>query len=448
MPPIFDSIIVLAFILIVARFVKRGSPLLQKLFIPSSLVAGLAGLILGPQVFGSIPETITSHWAGLPKHLINVVFAGLFLGKIIPARKQIWRQAGPMIAFGNTMAWGQYVLGISLAVFVLSPLFGTNPLAGTLIEMSFEGGHGTAAGLAPTFAQLGWPEGTDIALGLATISLITALLTGILFVNLHYRKHRTALGEEERNKLEKQFIRSGYNLNALSEKINTNPKAILINLAAFAAAIGIGWLLLKGLIMAEDMILGGFTDLRFFPYLPLFPLAMIGGLILQMTLRKFNRQTLIQRRTAEIFSAIALDVLIASAVATVSLQVIGQNLGVFIILALAGICWALFCLLVLSPRIFPHNWFVNGITSYGQSMGMTATGLLTNRLADPANKHHVREAFAYKQLAFEPFMGGGIVTATAAIVIFEFGPWWPLTVSLVVTLFWMIVGLRMKRTRS
>src|SRR5690606_34289514 len=158
--------------------------------------------------------------------------------------------------------------------------------------------------------------------------------------------------------------RSGYNLNALSEKISTNPKAILINLPAFAAAIGIGWLLLKGLVLAEDVLLSGLTELRFFTYLPLFPLAMIGGLILQMLLRRFTRQTLIQRRTAEIFSAIALDVLIASAVATVSLQVIGQNLGVFLTLGIAGILWALFCLLVLAPRIFPHNWFVNGITNY------------------------------------------------------------------------------------
>lgn len=38
---------------------------------------------------------------------------------------------------------------------------------GGLIEIGFEGGHGTAAGMADTFADLGFEEGADLALGLA-----------------------------------------------------------------------------------------------------------------------------------------------------------------------------------------------------------------------------------------------------------------------------------------
>lgn len=35
-----------------------------------------------------------------------------------------------------------------------------------LIEVGFEGGHGTAAGLQGTFEDLGFPEAYDIAVGL------------------------------------------------------------------------------------------------------------------------------------------------------------------------------------------------------------------------------------------------------------------------------------------
>lgn len=188
MPPLVDSIILLLIVLLVARFIKRQVVFLQRLFIPSSLIAGVVGLLLGPQVLGLLEPEVTEYWEHFPEVLITIVFAGLFLGKFIPSAKEIWKTSAPMIAFGNTLAWGQYVIGIALSLFVLSPFFGTNPMVGSLIEISFEGGHGTAAGLAPTFAELGWSEGTDIALGLATFSLVAAIVSGVILINIHNRR--------------------------------------------------------------------------------------------------------------------------------------------------------------------------------------------------------------------------------------------------------------------
>lgn len=444
MHPFLQSVIVLVIILVVARFIKRGSGILQRLFIPSSLVAGVLGLILGPQLLGTIPQEITGFWADWPQYLITVVFAGLFLGKTIPGRKELWKMSGPMIAFGNTLAWGQYVVGILATLLLLTPVFGANPLAGVLMEIGFEGGHGTAAGLAPTFAELGWTEGTDIALALATVSIITAVLLGILFINIHNRKGGGHFVEpEERDRQRRQMIRSGYNLIAFGRWIHTNPKAIAINIVAFAVAIGLGWLMLQGLIYLEAFALAGVTDIRFFTHLPLFPLAMIGGLIVQIFLRKIGQPHLIHRRTAEIIGTIALDVLIATAIATVSLQVIGNNLPIFLTLYILGVIWIVFVFLVLAPRMFATYWFEKGLTNTGQSMGMTATGLLLGRLADPSNHSKARESFGYKQLAFEPFMGGGIVTASAAIILFEFGSIPMLIGVTAITIFWIWLGLHL-----
>ncbi len=446
LPPLIDSLIILGIILILARFIKRGSNVFQKFFIPSSLVAGVGALILGPQLLGTIPAETTNYWAQFPKYLINIVFAGLFLGRFIPSRKEIWRQAGPMVAFGSTMAWGQYVLGIVLVLLFLAPVFGANPLSASLIEISFAGGHGTAAGLAPTFEQLGWSEGTDIALGLATLSIITAVVSGILFINIVHRRRNNVEDEEETQRQRQHMIRSGYNLIRFTEKVSTNPKAVAINILAFLTAIGIGWVLLQSLITLEQWALSGYTDVRFFKYVPLFPLAMIGGLMVQLGLKKIHKQHFIQRRTAEIISAIALDLLIVSAIATVSLTVIGDNLPIFITLGVSGIVFIIACLFLIAPRMFSAYWFERGITDYGQAMGMTATGLLLNRLADPSNKIKVKESFAYKQLMFEPFMGGGLITAMAVIFMHELGLITVLVVSSVAMLFWLIVGLRLGKT--
>lgn len=122
MSPAVDSVLVLGLIIMLARFIKRGSRFFQHYFIPSALIAGFGGLLLGPQIFEAVPAEVTQYWATYPKYLITLVFAGLFLGKTIPKRKEIWQISGPMIAFGNILAWGQYVLGIAITMFILTPL--------------------------------------------------------------------------------------------------------------------------------------------------------------------------------------------------------------------------------------------------------------------------------------------------------------------------------------
>ncbi len=443
MPIWIDAIIVLFAVLVVARLIKRGSRLLQNYFIPSALVAGFGALLLGPQLLGWIPESLTEQWSGYPKLLINIVFAGLFIGHSIPKPGELWRKSAPMVAFGNTLAWGQYVIGIVLTLLVLGPLFNAPPMTGALMEVSFEGGHGTASGLAPTFEKLGWSEATDIALGLATVSIVTAIFSGILIINIYNRKRGRTLDKVAMKHQQQRMVRNGYDFIKFVGKLESNPKDIILTILLYAASIGLGWLMLKGLIGAENILLAGRTDIRFFTYLPMFPLAMIGGLIVQLILRKFHWAHLVKRRTVKVFSAIALDALIVSAIATLSLKTIGSNFGIFAILAIVGIAWILLAFFFLAPRFFKQHWFENGITNTAQSMGMTATGLLMNRLVDPSNHTKAREAFAYKQLIFEPFMGGGIITATSAIALTEFGQIPVLAVVTIIFIFWVWLGLRL-----
>lgn len=441
MPAWSEALVFLLIVWVFARIIKRNVALFQQYFIPSSIIGGLLLLITGPQIFGIVPTSSAEFLSLLPALLINVVFAGLFLGKPTPGPRQIWQQAGPMIAFGGTIAWGMYVLGILLTMLLLTPLFGAPPIFGALLEVSFTGGHGTAAGLAPMFAELGWPEATDIALGLATFSIITAVIVGITIINIYNRRAGRALDRATMAVQQKRMIKNGYSLVRVSSRFEKNPHELTIVAILFAVAIAIGWLILRSLVWLESIILGDVTDIRFLVHLPLFPLAMFGGLIVQIVLNRTNLIRHVSRVTVQTIGIIALDLLIITAIGTMSLNVIGSNFASFIILALSGVAWILASFYFLAPRIFRRHWFVYGITDTGQAMGMTATGLLLNRLADPTNRTGVREAFAYKQLAFEPFMGGGIVTAMAAIAIVEIGQIPSLIIASVFTLFWLFVGL-------
>ena len=209
MPTWLEAIIILVALLVLARVVKRGTKLLQRYFIPSALVGGFGALLLSYQGLDWIPKDITSEWSLYPKLLINVVFAGLFIGHTIPGPREIWEKSAPMLAFGNTLAWGQYVIGIVLTLVILGPVFGAPPMTGALLEVGFEGGHGTAAGLAPTFAKLGWPEAGDLALGLATVSIVAAIFSGILILNIHHRRNGHIMGEAAMLEQQKRMIRNG-----------------------------------------------------------------------------------------------------------------------------------------------------------------------------------------------------------------------------------------------
>ncbi|MBX3505775.1 MAG: sodium:glutamate symporter, partial [Parvibaculum sp.] len=243
--------------LIVSKYLRWRVAVLAKLFIPGSVIAGFILLFAGPEVGWSIfPEGVLDIWRQLPALLINVVFAGLFLGKIIPGPGQIWRRAGPVIAYGQAIAWGQYVVGLGLVVAVLTPLYATPPVAGALIEISFEGGHGTAAGLGPTFEAVGFAAGTDLALGLATIGLVGSVLIGIVLINWAARRGLVDPSGVREPTPELHPDPPADTTEQLAARPQTSDASqpidpMSLHLGLFAVAIAIGWGLHQLLILLE-----------------------------------------------------------------------------------------------------------------------------------------------------------------------------------------------------
>jgi ESS family glutamate:Na+ symporter len=74
----------------------------------------------------------------------------------------------------------------------------------------------------------------------------------------------------------------------------------------------------------------------------------------------------------------------------------------------------------------------------GQSMGVTATGLLLLRTVDPDDKTIAPAAFGYKQLLHEPFMGGGLWTSVAVPLVITSGGSMVLFISISAIVFWLI----------
>lgn len=439
------SFIVVALALSVGYLIVK-LPFLRKYYIPASLVAGLVLLALGPEVAGRfIPEyqldsDFYEYWAQLPGQLINVVFACLFLGHPALPIRRIWRRAAPQAAFGQMMAWGQYALGGLVTMMVLIPLFNASPLSAALIEISFEGGHGTASGLAHVFDQLDFSIGREMAVALATLSLNAALICGLVLINwgrkrgyIRQPRHRTAAQMAYHRRIVYELRKQG-----VSVRQHFSIKNIISHLALVAVAVGIGWLIYQGLMLIETLLWGR-SDVVIFGYMPLFTFCMFGGLIARKIWRRLHIE--VSRPIVDVIGSAALSLLIVTAIASMSFGFVSTQLEVFIILAVVGIVWILFSFTIFAPRMFGKNWFQNGIVNMGQSMGQTATGLLFVRMADPGNKTDAMESFGYKQLLFEPFVGGGIVTALSMPAILYLGLPLFTIICAVVCFIWLLLGL-------
>lgn len=462
------AIVLLATVMLIGKFIRVKVPFVQKLLLPSSIVAGFIGLILGPEVLGRFSGTIgwdwledgglftadiVEIWGVLPELLISVIFATLFLGSRIPSPKRVVKLAGPQLSIGFAYGSGQYVVGILLGLLILTPFFGVEAFFGALIEVAFEGGHGTAAGMAPAFEDMGIPEATDLAIAMATVGLVTGIVVGVGVINWSVRTGRTQVisHTSEQSSGELRGLYSD-NEKVWAGRLTTRPGSIeplTLHVAVVGLAIILGWLILEGLVLIEDLLWGqpesvwpgedgeGTTLLG---YVPLFPLAMIGGVIIQVFLDKTGRTQLLDHELMKRIQGLALDILIVAALATISLSVIGEYWETFLVLSVAGIVFCVTMLLVFTPRIIPAFWLERGIADFGQSMGVTATGLALLKVADPEDKSPALEAFGYKQLVFEPLFGGGLVTALAIPVMFATGSVYWILIPMVIVFIVAISG--------
>ncbi|GAK09955.1 hypothetical protein [Geomicrobium sp. JCM 19038] len=200
--------------------------------------------------------------------------------------------------------------------------------------------------------------------------------------------------------------------------VSIEPLALHIGLVGLA--IFIGYWILEALVWVEE-VLWLDTGVEIIAHVPLFPFAMIGGIIVQVFMTRYDKNDIVDRQIVSRIQNTALDLLIVSALATLSLQVIGDNLWEFIILAVVGVVLNVIMFIYLAPRMIPHFWFERGIGDFGQSMGVAATGIMLMKIVDPEQKTPAMKAFGYKQIFFEPMVGGGLVTAAAMPLIINFG---------------------------
>lgn len=407
------AVVVLGILVLGGVLLRVAIRPLRRLFLPAALLGGGAGLALGPYGAGLFPESMVETWSGLPGMLATIVFAPMLMGVRLPRIRETYRLIVPQLLFGYM---GTFLLiGVPLVVsaLVLTPLWNVSGLFGGLVDVGWPGGHGTAGAMSEVYDSLGWPAGGSLALTSATVGLIFGMTAGMALVNWGIRRGHAstatsvAIGHDDRRSdilpesRRTPIGRTSFNRDLID--------SLAFHAALVAVAILIGWVLLY------------FVDLVI-PGMPLFPLAMLGGGVVQLVIGRTPLRDTVDTASLRTIQGIALDLLIVSAVASIELPAVVDNaapLAVLMVLA-GGLAVAFF--LYAGPRIFQQDWFEQAITNFGSLTGVSSVGLMLLRAVDPGLNTVAAKAYALRAPLLSPFIGGGLVSTLVPIVASSRGP--------------------------
>jgi ESS family glutamate:Na+ symporter len=498
--------------------------------IPEALLAGGLGLLIAPAgVWPLIPPEVIQLWDQLPLILLTLVFASLLLGKPLPAIGGLWRPLSAQMLLALTLAFGQYLVAALAVLLLLQPLMGAPSVMACLIEVAYEGGHGSAAAMGPTYARLGLESGEALGLALATVGLLASTMVGGLLVLLGRRfawvrggalavapaaeptdvptadgcdvpdpaaaamqpaaaiqsAHALQAGSavpapvataspgEDRGSasgqapepdatacqagsvsaLPMQTAASGLEPGASSSSAVAapaaappplTPRSLAINLALTGSAVLIGVLMLDGLRRLaawQGGLLAMVVDA-----LPVFPLALLGSLLMRLLLERTGRSALVRPKLQARIGTLSADLLISAATACLDLSLLAHDWLPLTVLAGVGLVWNLAVILLLAPRILPASWFERGLVEFGQATGVAASGLLLLNMVDPEDRNGSLTPFSIKQLILQPFLAGGVITVVAPLAVTGWGlPAWS-GFCFALVLLWIGLGLWLARS--
>ena len=407
----FSGFLIISFFLIFGRRLKLAVQL-ERFGLPIAVISGVAGISIGPYgLIHFLSKETTNVWSNFPTPLLSLVFATLMMGRPIPNINGLVKPILNQFLLALSLGFGQFFVGGLVVKYLLAPHMDINPLMGCLIEVGFEGGHGAASIIGESFNRLGFSDGLDLGLAMATMGLLSSSLLGSIFI---------FIGRTLRLSDTEEIIDKKDNSNSKIEtEIFADLKILLINLGFAGLAISFGLLLLQFLKYISNFL--GDLSREIIFSLPVFPLILIGSLLIRYILEKTKNTDFISNILQREIGILSTDLLIFTAMASLDISTVFENWVLILLLTIFGLLWNLICIAYFAYFIFDDYWFEKSLIEFGNSTGVVASGLLLLRLADPKNISKTLPIFTSKQLFAQLILSGGFFTVIAPLVISKIG---------------------------
>ena len=407
-------------LMLIAKLIRSKIRFVQKLYVPSALIAGFLGLIMGKQFLNIIPfSTEISNYAGI---LIAFVFGSMFIGnKNKVSFKKMFESVGDSFLVNAAAEITQFGLFILLGVTLVPLLFkGMNIAFGLMLPAGFVGGHGTAAAIGS--------------------GLLGGILGGVVIINIGARKGKTSIIKSVENLQEEMLTglvpeseRSEFGQNTVNAmSLDTLTWHFSLILVAVGMAYGINTCL-KELIPSVSF--------------PVYGLALICSIILQQLLKIVKLDKYVDKKIITHIGSSSTDYLVAFGVASINISVVVKYLIPIIFLSILGFLFVVMWFWIISPRFFRNYWFERGMYILGLSTGVMATGVILLRVTDPEFKSGVLEDFGFAWI-FLSFMDMFLVSFSPLFILQGFGIVYSLVLLLIAIICLGICKLMFKKESS
>ena len=398
---------IISALMLLGKLIRVKVKGIQRFLIPPAVLAGIIGLVLGPEVLGWLPLSGSlGTYAGI---LIAFVFAALPFTSTSKARevakvKRMWGYSQG----GMLLQWG---FGGLIGIVLLGQIWPLNDSFGITMPAGFCGGHGSAAALGDAFAKFGQDEVLTLAMTAATIGIIGSIVIGLIFLRIGTKRGYSAcltqaetLPEELRTGLVPEDHRRSIGEGMFS---SISISTLTFNLSIIALAVLGGYLVSRGVAKVAPSL-----------ELPVFSCSYIVGILIKLIFDRTKVSERICPETSSSLSGMFTDYLVAFGIASIKLSVVTQYLTPMLILLAVGLVFTACYIFVAAKYIFKEYWFEKAMFSWGWFTGTMAMGMALLRIADPDSRSRCVDHYAIAYIFIAPVE---IALITFAPIIFTSG---------------------------
>ncbi len=373
-------------LLIIAKLLRVHLTFLQRMYMPSAVLAGLLGLAFGPAGMNVLPwtETFTAN-AGL---LTAALFSSLGLATDLPSPKIVAQRAGSLWAFNQVASVSQWLFAAMLGL-LLTTFFWTdiNPAFGVTMSAGFMGGHGSATVVGDIFSSLGWEDGFTLGLTFATVGIFLSISIGMLILQAALKlgwikqfSTFSSMDESER----KGVIPPAKQQAAMKDTFSS----LSVDTFAIHAALVV-------VVTALSYVAANFlSSFHSKVQIPTFVTGFLIGMLVRIIAKQTQASKYLCDGAFKHAAGISTDYLIIFGISAIKITVLAQYLAPMVLMATAGIMFTLWLILWVAPRILGDDWFEKGIFSWGWLTGTVAMGIALLRIVDPKMRSNVLDDYA------------------------------------------------------
>lgn len=369
--------------LCIGMFLRAKIPFLQNMLVPSSVIAGILGIIFMNTMpgMGIDVGTDAEMFTSIVNHLFTVSFISISLTST-PKEKGNTAKNTVKGAVGLGLVWCLLYALTPVAGYIVILLIGKSvdmhEIYGMLVQFAFCQGPGQSAAYGAIFEQYGWTNAAMVAITFSAVGFIAAFLIGIPLAKLGIKKGLA----KHCGKIDEVILKGYLKKEEQKEQMvkDTTCNSNIETLAFHFALIGVCYILAVGISKILALI-PGFVGTSMSSMM--FMNGMFAAYIVKWLMKKLKIDFLLENVLQSKITGWTADYLVVCAFMAVSVSIIGQWLVPIIVVSIIIVAVTFFVCICFGPRFGGENDFERTLGLYGTCTGTVPSGVALVRIVDP-----------------------------------------------------------------